>query len=126
MNFSEYRVDHGVEDRVLARHVVVGVHRPRAEQHHPACHLADGGERARDDGGARDDRRLRGASGRVAGATALVGIAGAGYLIDTVIVAVAPAAGVSFGAFTFVGEVALFVWLIWRGGRRGTGEQSAR
>ncbi|MGV2984145.1 DUF4386 family protein [Microbacterium sp. AGC85] len=47
----------------------------------------------------------------------LVLIAGLGYLVDAVIVAVAPGLGVEVGSVTFVGEVALLLWLLIRGGR---------
>lgn len=47
----------------------------------------------------------------------LVLIAGLGYLVDAVIVAVAPEVGVEVGGVTFVGEVALLLWLLIRGGR---------
>lgn len=47
----------------------------------------------------------------------LVLIAGVGYLMDAVIVAVAPGLGVEVGSVTFVGEVALLLWLLIRGGR---------
>ncbi len=59
---------------------------------------------------------------------ALVGIGGLAYLADTVIAAVAPASGVSVGAVSAVGEIALAVWLLARGGRgsgrRGDGRRS--
>lgn len=51
----------------------------------------------------------------------LVAIAGLGYLADSVVALVAPGTGIEFGVATFIGEVALLVWLIARGGaeRRG-------
>ncbi|MGR0219933.1 DUF4386 family protein [Agromyces sp. ZXT2-6] len=48
----------------------------------------------------------------------LVLIAGAGYAIDAVSVALAPSAPLGIGQFVFVGEVVLLVWLIGWGGRR--------
>lgn len=44
----------------------------------------------------------------------LVGIAGLGYLSDSVIGLLAPGATISIGTFTFVGEVVLLVWLLAR------------
>lgn len=48
---------------------------------------------------------------------ALVALAGAGYLVDSAGALLAPDVGLSIGAFTFVGEVVLLVWLLWRGFR---------
>jgi len=47
----------------------------------------------------------------------LVLLSGAGYLVDAVLAAVAPGVGVEFTPVTFVGEVALLLWLLIRGGR---------
>ena len=47
----------------------------------------------------------------------LVLIAGAGYTVDAVSVALAPSAPLSLGQVAFVGEVVLLVWLIGWGGR---------
>ena len=53
----------------------------------------------------------------------LVLIAGLGYFVDAVIVAVAPGLGVKLATVAFIGEVALLIWLLVQGGRprRGTG-----
>lgn len=48
---------------------------------------------------------------------ALVAVAGLGYLVDAVGVALMPAPALTLGQFTFVGEVVLFVWLLGWGGR---------
>lgn len=48
---------------------------------------------------------------------ALVVIAGLGYLIDAVSIALNPAVPVRIGEFAFVGEVVLLVWLLGWGGR---------
>ncbi|MGA4670389.1 DUF4386 family protein [Propionibacteriaceae bacterium Y1923] len=47
----------------------------------------------------------------------LLVIAGAGYVVDAVTVALTPANPTAFGEFTFIGEVVLLVWLIGWGGR---------
>lgn len=44
-------------------------------------------------------------------------IAGAGYAIDSAIVAILPDSITSIGTFTFIGEVVLSIWLIGWGGR---------
>lgn len=52
---------------------------------------------------------------------ALVLIAGLGYLIDSVSMAIAPAAPLAIGEFAFIGEVVLLVWLLgWSGRTRAT------
>lgn len=48
----------------------------------------------------------------------LVLVAGAGYAVDAVSVALAPSAPLGIGQVAFVGEVVLLVWLIGWGGRR--------
>ncbi|MFT4167204.1 MAG: DUF4386 domain-containing protein [Microlunatus sp.] len=48
---------------------------------------------------------------------ALVAIAGLGYLVDAVSVALVPAKPLALGQFTFVGEVVLLIWLLGWGGR---------
>lgn len=48
---------------------------------------------------------------------ALVLIAGLGYLIDAVSIALNPATSIRIGEFAFVGEVVLLIWLLGWGGR---------
>ncbi len=45
----------------------------------------------------------------------LVGIAGLGYLIDSIGKLAIPGYGLNIAAFTFIGEVLLIFWLLWRG-----------
>lgn len=47
----------------------------------------------------------------------LLMIAGAGYVLDSALVLVAPDSPLSLGEFTFIGEVVLLVWLLGWGGR---------
>lgn len=47
----------------------------------------------------------------------LVVLAGVGYAVDAVVVAVGPESAFSVGSVTFVGEVALLLWLLVRCGR---------
>jgi hypothetical protein len=57
----------------------------------------------------------------------LVLVAGVGYTVDAVSVALAPSAPLGLGQFAFVGEVVLLVWLIGWGGRRsGTSTRTGR
>lgn len=49
---------------------------------------------------------------------ALVALAGAGYLVDWGVAFVVRDAPFAVSSVTFIGEVALLVWLIWRGVRR--------
>lgn len=56
---------------------------------------------------------------------ALVLIAGAGYAVDAVSVALAPSSPLGLGQVAFVGEVVLLVWLIGWGGRGGRGPSTA-
>ena len=46
----------------------------------------------------------------------LVAISGLGYILDSVIEVAFEDSGFSISAFTFVGEVVLLIWLLWRGG----------
>lgn len=52
----------------------------------------------------------------------LVAIAGLGYLIDAVSVALNPATSISIGEFAFIGEVILLIWLLGWGGRTTSSE----
>lgn len=47
----------------------------------------------------------------------LVAVAGLGYLIDAASVALIPAAALTLGQFTFIGEVVLLIWLLGWSGR---------
>lgn len=47
----------------------------------------------------------------------IVALAGVGYILDSLLVLLAPGAGISVGEFTFIGEVVLLVWLLGWGGR---------
>lgn len=55
---------------------------------------------------------------------ALTAIAGFGYLVDAVVAALGAGAAASVAEFTFVGEVALLVWLIGWAGRPRRGEKA--
>ena len=44
----------------------------------------------------------------------LVAIAGGGYLADSFVTILVPDYAMSIGAFTFVGEALLILWLFWR------------
>jgi len=46
---------------------------------------------------------------------ALLAIAGAGYLIDSIGILLSPSYSLSLGEYTFFGELVLIFWLLWKG-----------
>ena len=46
---------------------------------------------------------------------AFLAIAGLGYLVDSIAILLVPASSISIGEYTFIGEVVLIFWLLWKG-----------